>query len=240
MFSVRIAYTLSLALLAMAPLAHAQQYGRDGDVVCESQDNRTRECRTPFRNAALAETLSNAACIEGRTWGSRGPGNVWVTDGCRARFVEARGGGRPGSSNNQAVVRCESNNGRTQECAIPRGARMAISRQLSDTRCVEGRNWGNRQNRVWVSDGCRADFVAVSGWGSAQGGGFGQSYEQGREITCASEDHRDNSCTWNARWGHPQLLEQLSDVSCREGYTWGYDGRSRIWVTRGCRGRFGR
>ena len=58
-------------------------------------------------------------------------------------------------------------------------------------------------------------------------------------MTCESDDHRDNSCNWNARWGRPVLLEQLSDVRCREGYTWGYDGRNNLWVTRGCRGRFG-
>ena len=236
MFALRAACTLGLALLTMAPAAHAQQYGRDNDVVCESQDNRTRECRTPFRNPVVAETLSNAACIEGRTWGSRGPGNVWVTDGCRARFVEGRGGNYPGPSGNQSVVRCESNDGRTQECAVPRGARMVISRQLSDTRCVEGRNWGARQNRIWVTDGCRAEFVAANGWGG--GGGQGGN-GQGREVTCESDDHRDNSCNWNARWGRPVLLEQLSDVRCREGYTWGYDGRNNLWVTRGCRGRFG-
>lgn len=231
MFPLRIVCSLSLALLAVAPAAHAQPYGRDGDVVCESQDNRTRECRTPFRHVVLAERLSSAACIEGRTWGSRGPGNVWVTDGCRARFVEGRGG-RPGGGG-QGWVRCESNQGRTQECAIPRGARMVVAEQLSDTRCVEGRNWGVRQNRLWVTDGCRADFAVANGWGG--GGGYGQ----GREVTCSSEDRRDNSCNWNARWGRPVLLEQLSDDSCREGYSWGYDGRSRLWVTRGCRGRFG-
>ena len=237
MFAMRTVCSLGLALLAAAPTVHAQAYGRDGDVVCESQDNRTQDCRTPFRNAELAERLSSAACVEGRTWGSRGPGNVWVTDGCRARFVEARGGRPGGGSGGQGWVRCESNQGRTQECAIPRGARMVVADQLSDTRCVEGRNWGVRQNRLWVSGGCRADFAVANGWGGGQGGGYGQG--QGREITCASEDRRDNSCNWNARWGRPVLLEQLSDDNCREGYTWGYDGRNRLWVTRGCRGRFG-
>ena len=249
---------LALALAGLAPVAHAQ-YGNNGEVICESQDGRTQECRTPFRNPTVSQTLSSSPCIEGRTWGSRGPGNVWVTDGCRARFEEGRGGwsnaggngGNGGNAGYGSVVRCESNDGRTRECPTPRGARMEISRQLSDTRCDEGRNWGNRNGRVWVSQGCRAEFVVANGYGGGyQGGGYGQGgygqggydqggYGQGGTVVCESQDRRDSSCNWNGRWGRPQLLEQLSDDACREGYTWGYDGRGRIWVTRGCRGRFG-
>lgn len=136
-------------------------------------------------------------------------------------------------------VVCESQDGRTRECNAPRGARMVIARQLSDTRCVEGRNWGNRSGRIWVSNGCRAEFVAAGGGRGPQGPGYGYGDPRGGEITCASEDRRDNRCNWNPRWGRPQLLAQLSDDTCREGYTWGYDGRGTIWVTRGCRGRFG-
>ena len=226
-------------MLAAAPAAHAQ-YGRDSEITCESDNGRTRECRTPFRNPVVSQTLSNSPCIEGRTWGNRGGGTVWVTDGCRARFVDARGGGWQQPDRNAgygSAVVCESDDGRTRECMVPGNSRMVISRQLSNTFCQVGRNWGQRGNRIWVTDGCRAEFVAADGRVNPGRGGFGQ----GSEIVCESQDRRDNSCNWNARWGRPQLLEQLSDDSCREGYTWGYDNRAnRIWVTRGCRGRFGR
>ena len=239
MIHQRLLVGIALALLALAPAAQAQ-YGRNDEVTCESQDGRTRECRTPFRNPVVSETLSSAPCIEGRTWGNGGGGMIWVTDGCRARFVDGRGGWQPQPPmGGQGAVRCESQDGRTRECAVPRGARMEIARQLSDTRCVEGRNWGVRGSSLWVSDGCRAEFVVAGGYGQGsygQGGGYGS----GRDVTCESNDRRENSCSWNARWGRPQLLEQLSDDSCREGYTWAYDSRAgRIWVTRGCRGRFG-
>ncbi len=233
---------LALALAAIAPTAPAQ-YGRDGEVTCESQDGRTRECRTPFRDPVVSETLSSASCVEGRSWGHRGGGVVWVTDGCRARFADSRGGGGGwgGGGGSNQLVRCESNDGRMRECAIPRGARVEVARQLSDARCDEGRSWGQRSDMVWVSRGCRADFAISSGYGGGYGGGRpNPGYGQGRELTCSSDDRRDNSCDWNARWGRPVLLEQLSSDSCREGYTWGYDDRARrIWVTRGCRGRFG-
>ncbi|MFS2044979.1 DUF3011 domain-containing protein, partial [Stenotrophomonas geniculata] len=86
-----LAVTLSLGALGTlalpAPSAHAQS----GVVRCESQNNRERVCNTGWRNAQLVRQLSGSDCDEGRTWGSRN-GSIWVTNGCRAEFVEARGG----------------------------------------------------------------------------------------------------------------------------------------------------
>ena len=46
-------------------------------------------------------------------------------------------------------------------CRLPFRARsVAISRQLSDTRCQQGYNWGWNADTVWVDRGCRAEFVA--------------------------------------------------------------------------------
>ena len=64
------------------------------------------------------------------------------------------------------------------------------------------------------------------------------AYGSGQTITCESLDRRSNACGWDARWGHPVLVETLSADACLEGRTWGYDGR-QIWVDRGCRARFG-
>ncbi|EWC49317.1 hypothetical protein XAR_4358 [Xanthomonas citri pv. glycines str. 8ra] len=43
-----------------------------------------------------------------------------------------------------------------------RYGRPVLTRQLSDTRCEEGRTWGydDRRATVWVNDGCRARFEA--------------------------------------------------------------------------------
>ena len=94
MIHQRLLAGIALALLALAPAAQAQ-YGGNDEVTCESQDGRTRECRTSFRYPVVSETLSSAPCIEGRTWGNGGGGMIWVTDGCRARFVDGRGGRQP-------------------------------------------------------------------------------------------------------------------------------------------------
>jgi hypothetical protein len=55
-------------------------------------------------------------------------------------------------------------------------------------------------------------------------------------ITCASNDGRRVYCDADTRNG-VQLVEQHSNVPCRQGSTWGYDRRG-IWVDRGCRADF--
>jgi hypothetical protein len=58
------------------------------------------------------------------------------------------------------IVRCESNDGRTRECAANTRAGVQLVRQLSDAACVQGRSWGYGRNGIWVSQGCRAEFRA--------------------------------------------------------------------------------
>ena len=54
---------------------------------------------------------------------------------------------------------CESTGGQRQYCPsdITDGVRMV--RQLGDTSCVEGYNWGRDEHGVWVDRGCRAEFM---------------------------------------------------------------------------------
>lgn len=147
-------------------------WGNDGRVFrCESQDNRYRQCDTQSRSRArLVRQLSDAPCIEGRTWGSD-RGGVWVDRGCRAEFSAGRGSGwgngngswgdRPGYGNDDGygqTVRCESIDNRTQQCSANVRRDVRLVRQLSDTRCVEGQNWGWNRGGIWVSRGCRAEF----------------------------------------------------------------------------------
>jgi hypothetical protein len=35
---------------------------------------------------------------------------------------------------------------------------VRIARQLSDTQCRRGQNWGHDRRGVWVDDGCAAEF----------------------------------------------------------------------------------
>ncbi|WP_295930379.1 DUF3011 domain-containing protein [uncultured Xanthomonas sp.] len=219
-----------------------QEPGFDGrTVACSSNDRRRQQCATPFRGPArLVGTLSDSPCIEGRTWGSA-PGVVWVDQGCRGRFVEGRGnwggnwGDGGGSGGVAGTVRCESQDQRQRIC--PTGWRNAmLVRQLSDTRCIEGRTWGSRDGAVWVDDGCRGEFAQGRG-----GGGWGPGrppLDSGYTVTCSSDDKRLRTCAWDRRQGRPELIEQLSGTTCAEGRTWGYEGNT-VWVNGGCRARFG-
>ena len=219
-----------VALLAPAA-AQAQNYDDGNDLVCESRDGRYRECRTPFGGpAVLVRQLSDTRCIEGSNWGSR-PGLVWVDNGCRGRFTVSRQGWPAwGSYHGQREVVCESKDERYRQCNADFRGRARITRQLSNSACIEGRSWGQGPGLIWVARGCRARFEDT-GWGNRPSGDYGES------VTCYSTDERRRTCPWNARWGRPVLVDQVSDSACIEGRSWGYGG-DRIWVDHGCRGRF--
>jgi hypothetical protein len=69
--------------------------GPDREVYCASSDPRGGRCQMPWRRSILSRQMSDAACIEGRTWGSD-PYSVWVRGGCRGQFRDARGIPPPG------------------------------------------------------------------------------------------------------------------------------------------------
>ncbi|MCC7632532.1 DUF3011 domain-containing protein [Stenotrophomonas rhizophila] len=143
------------------------------------------------------------------------------------------GGWNGGGGSHTSVVRCESQKNRNQTCNT--GWRSArLSRQISGTQCVEGRNWGSRNGTVWVSGGCRAEFVEGRGNSGGGWGGGNSNYS----VTCSSNNNRQQTCAWEARRGRPVLLQQLSGSACMEGRSWGYTNGS-LWVSNGCRARFG-
>lgn len=194
------------------------------EIVCESLDERYRQCNSGFRGRArLSRQLSDAACIEGRSWG-QGQGYVWVSRGCRARFEDTGWSERP---TGYSLICSSGSKGQLRTCPWnPRYGRPELVENLSQTRCVEGRNWGYRNNAIWVSNYCRGRFAEE------------RRVDNGYSVTCAS-DHGDyRTCAWNERYGRPRLLEQHSQTACTEGRTWGYRN-GQVWVDRGCRGRFG-
>lgn len=195
-----------------------------GVVRCESVNNVSRTCPTPWRGPSrLVRQLSGTACQEGRTWQSR-QGAVYVGGGCRGEFQAGPQVLPPPAS---GVVRCESENNRSRTCPTPWQGRSRIVRQLSGAACEEGRTWQSQHGQVYVSNGCRAEFAA------------GAVLPPNYSITCSSVNMRPNSCGWNRNYGAPRLQQQLSSSGCREGSSWGYDGnRANIWVNNGCSGRF--
>ncbi len=218
---------------------HGQGQGgwnNTGTLRCDSNNNRQQVCHTGWRSAVLVRQVSDTRCVEGRNWGSSN-GSVWVSGGCRAEFAQGRGNGwgngnGQGGWNNNGTVRCDSNNNRHQVCNTGWRSAMLL-RQISDTRCIEGRNWGSNNGSVWVSGGCRAEFTqGRGGWGG------NNNNNNNYFVDCHSNSNRLNTCNWDRRRGRPVIIQQVSDTRCLEGRNWGYNGNS-IWVNGGCRARFG-
>jgi hypothetical protein len=201
--------------------------GPGNAILCESKDGRPRTCTTPWQaNSRLLRQLSSARCTLGTTWYTS-PGRVTVSNGCRAEFGPGQGAGQ-----NATSIQCESTDGRLRTCGSNLRGRIELQRQLSSTRCVQGTNFGLRNGSVWVNGGCRGVFLVQRG-NTAPGPGGDYS------VTCSSNQGRYTTCAWDTRRGVPQLVQQLSNESCRAGYSWGYTVRTGLWVNHGCRARFG-
>lgn len=142
---------------------------------------------------------------------------------------------------NDGTFRCESDGNRQQRCDADTRGGVQLVRQLSKSSCIQGRTWGYDRYGVWVTDGCRAEFASGrgGGWnggGGGWGGGGGGWGGGGQEISCESNNNRQNRCNMTVR-RDVRLLRQNSGSPCVEGQTWGWD-RNGVWVSNGCRGRF--
>jgi hypothetical protein len=150
-------------------------------------------------------------------------------------YVETRSGdvslygfgwGNDGGSSNRFEFNCASTDRKYRECQLPVDGRARLTRQVSGAPCNEGRTWGQRGDRVWVDDGCRANFEVVRG---GHGGGRDK-------VECRSQPGRYNECAIPR--GYVGRLERdLSGGRCAQQGNWGNrDGL--IWVRNGCQGRF--
>ena len=203
---------------------------RDGQITCESVDNRRSDCALYGRGRIrLVQQLSRSDCREGSTWGADRDG-VWVSGGCRGVFERTRIADAVGE------VTCESIDNRRQECALPGRGRARLTEQLSRTDCREGSNWGSTDRGVWVSGGCRGVFqkdqAGSGGWPGNPGHGGGN----GDTVTCESIDNRRQECRIDTSGGVTQT-RQLSSTQCVRDRNWGV-GRGVVWVSGGCRAEF--
>jgi hypothetical protein len=186
--SAVIAGLIGVFSMTLASPAHAQ---RNGAVSCSSQDGRYNRCNVPWRDARMIRQDSRGDCIRDQSWGIDRRG-LWVDRGCRAVFVEARGGDdrdyhdrdrghrgdrgysrddsygwSPGPGWDRAIqLECASRGEGYQMCRVDVGRRghVRLVRQVSRGRCIEGRSWGWNRAGVWVNYGCRGQFVVDRRW----------------------------------------------------------------------------
>ena len=133
-------------------------FGRS--ITCESQNNARHRCPVDTAyGVQLARQISQNECVRGEDWGFDQNG-IWVDHGCRAEFVL---GGEPrftpAATPARARVVCESQNMGMNRCAADTYYGVAIVRQISDSICIRGETWGFDAAGIWVTRGCRAEFV---------------------------------------------------------------------------------
>lgn len=66
---------------------------------------------------------------------------------------------RYGYGDPRRTIRCESNDNRVSYCGLPYRGHVEVYRQHSSSPCIYARSWGVERGRLWVSNGCRADFA---------------------------------------------------------------------------------
>lgn len=69
-----------------------------------------------------------------------------------------------------STVVCESRGGAMQACSVNTSGGVRLTRQLSSQGCWQDDTWGYDANRIWVTNGCRAEFDVGSPKGSANTG----------------------------------------------------------------------
>jgi hypothetical protein len=111
-----------------------------------------------------------------------------------------------------------------------------MDERLSDSPCTRGRSWDVEGSNIWVSKGCRARFAYVTRSGHSSSGGGRGGYGT---ITCESRNDARKECyVANLDGSSVTMDERLSDSPCTRGRSWDVEG-SNIWVSKGCRARFG-
>jgi hypothetical protein len=130
-------------------------------------------------------------------------------------------------------VRCESRDFRQEVCRVDQRVIDArLVRQISRARCVQGRSWGWRNDRIWVSEGCAAEFAVRT-----ESRPFPPASGGRDRVFCESRDYRFQRCH-TPRLHSVQLVQRHSSAPCREGLTWGWQASGGIWVDNGCAATF--
>lgn len=145
-----------------------QQYKDGWSLELQARDYRGR---TTWGNC-FVETRTGDVSLYGFGWGGSGD---W-------------GGG---NGNQPFTFYCASPDYKYRECQLPVNGRARLTKKKSDARCVEGKDWGQRGDRLWIDNGCRANFEVVpSGWGGGGSGNNNHGQQQRAEVQCRNEAQR--------------------------------------------------
>jgi len=257
---------LSPLVFCLLVIASCVQSFAQYSLTCASEDGRRHYCAADTRaGVSMQRQRSKSLCTQGATWGFDQNG-VWVDRGCRADFLvdNASSAGlhdrdrdwdrdrdhdrdwdrdrdrdrdryRDDWRRNEESMQltCSSNDGGRHYCESDIQGRATMTKQRSGSACREGYSWGYDRRGVWVDHGCRADFQLTgrrNGWAGGRDPGYVGS------LRCSSDLGTRQDCPVDTRGG-VKIVRQISESSCRLGYSWGYD-RDNVWVDHGCRAEF--
>ncbi len=99
------------------------------------------------------------------------------------------------AANASTTLRCESNDGRWKACNVDTRGGVTLSRQLSQAGCWQGDTWGYDRNRIWVTNGCRAEFRVGDSRPSSSGhsnGAVAGALIMGAIVGAAIANHNDH------------------------------------------------
>jgi len=197
-------------------------------VICESLTGGRTFCTTRRSSrVTLVRQLSNLPCTEGGTW-SYDPerGEIWVDLGCRGEFrVGDAAEAAKSPAVLDAIVVCESKDGKRHRCPADTSAGVQIFRQLSGSRCRFEKEWGYDRKQIWVRDGCSAEFAVK-----------GKPRPMITAVVCESAPGVRTSCPADGKYGIA-LVRVLGEEPCALGETWGFDDDG-VWVANGCAAQF--
>jgi hypothetical protein len=166
------------------------------------------------------------------------------------------------------TVTCESRNGGYQSCAVDTRGGVTLSRQLSSQGCWQNDTWGYDRNRIWVNNGCRAQFNVGSNSSSSNNNAVAAAVVVGLVGAAIlanknkNKHDRDDDRYPQDNWGGPRNTFECE--SRNNGFTYCNNGRvrghvevyrqlsrsacsygqtwgvdgGRVWVDRGCRAEF--
>ena len=138
-------------------------------ISCKSRDFKPKTCRAdgPIQSLRLHKQKSNSPCILGETFGYRGA-SIWVTEGCSGEFdvvsvaaSESAADTSPffGGGTKKEKVKCRSKDFKLKTCRVDGPIEtLRVSKQKSNSPCIEGKSYGFKGDTIWVDKGCYAEF----------------------------------------------------------------------------------
>lgn len=104
-----------------------------------------------------------------------------------------------------------------------------VKQQYSNRPCIYGQSFGLLNNKIWVNNGCRAEFTIEYRY---------QPPVAYTWITCESRNYNYTTCdTIGSQLVEVSLEQQLSNSQCIKNQSFGIVN-NQVWVSNGCRGYF--